>query len=68
MENDAPFRFEDLRNEIAFNAWQLWNPVRPLPDVPEEFYQIAEMSIKSVHNNIDRVINDVVKQRLEDLI
>jgi len=63
-----PLYFSELRREIAEKAWEIWNPTRPLPRIPTEFYQIAEMAISEVHVNVDKMISETIKQRLEKLL
>lgn len=63
-----PMSYSDLRMDIAKTAWSLWCPTRPLPAVPPEFYNIADYAIKTVHGNVDKMISETIKGRLEKLL
>ena len=60
--------YSDLRIDIARQAWSIWCPTRPLPAVPPEFYNIADYAIKTVHGNVDKMISEAIKGRLEKLL
>jgi hypothetical protein len=63
-----PVGYSDLRRDIARTAWSIWCPTRPLPAVPPEFYNIADYAIRSVHENVDKMISETIKGRLEKLL
>lgn len=63
-----PISYSNLRMDIAKTAWSIWCPTRPLPAVPPEFYNIADYAIKTVHGNVDRMISEAIKGRLEKLL
>ncbi|MGA1710384.1 MAG: hypothetical protein ACO4CS_03865 [bacterium] len=63
-----PLDYSDLRRLIARKAWEIWCPTRPLPAIPAEFYNIADMSIIAIHQNVDRIIGQMIKSRLETLL
>lgn len=64
----TPISYSDLRISIAKTAWSVWCPTRPLPAVPAEFYTIADCAIRLVHENVDKMISEAIKSRLEDLL
>jgi hypothetical protein len=66
--NSRPLEYSELRKVIAQKAWSIWCPSRPLPSVPAEFYNIAEVAIKEVQSNVDKMITEAVKSRLENLL
>lgn len=68
MSNYKPRRYSELRKDIAITAWGLWTPVRPLPAVPVEFYTIADYAIQCVKENVDKIIAEMIKEKLEDHI
>jgi hypothetical protein len=39
-----------------------------MPPVPAEFYNIADVAIREVQSNIDKMITETVKGRLEALL
>lgn len=61
-----------LRDKIARKMWQMWSEAnRPHLDrynCPEEFYFMAEIAMKCVCREIDDMILELVKQRLEKLV
>jgi hypothetical protein len=63
-----PLEFSELRKIIAHKSWSIWSPSRPLPPVPPEFYNIAEVAIREVQANIDKMIAETIKKRLETLL
>lgn len=63
-----PLSYSELRMSIAKTAWSVWCPTRPLPAVPPEFYTIADCSIKLVHENVDKMISEAIKGKLENLL
>lgn len=67
-ENIRPLTFSELRSKVAKDAWSIWCPTRPLPGVPPEFYNIADMAINTVHENVDKMISEQIKGRLETLL
>ncbi|MEJ2510337.1 MAG: hypothetical protein P8Y72_01935 [Anaerolineales bacterium] len=68
MSDYQPRTYNDLRKDIATTAWGLWTPTRPLPQVPTEFYTIADYAIQTVKENVDRIISEMIKEKLEDHI
>lgn len=63
-----PATYSELRKTIAYKAWLIWCPSRPVPPVPAEFYNIAEVAIKEVQSNFDKMISETIKTRLETLL
>lgn len=63
-----PLEYSELRKVIAHKAWSIWCPSRPMPSVPAEFYNIADVAIREVQSNIDKMITETVKTRLEKLL
>lgn len=66
--NSKPLEYSELRKTIAYKAWLIWCPSRPVPPVPAEFYNIADVAIREVQSNIDKMITETVKSRLEKLL
>jgi hypothetical protein len=66
--NLEPASYSELRKTIAYKAWLIWCPSRPVPPVPPEFYNIAEVAIREVQLNVDKMISQTVKSRLENLL
>ncbi len=66
--NLEPVSYSELRKTIAYKAWQLWCPSRPVPPVPSEFYNIADVAIREVQSNVDKMITQTVKAKLESLL
>lgn len=64
----GPLEYSELRKMIAYKAWSIWCPSRPMPSVPAEFYNIADLAIREVQSNIDKMITEAVKSRLEKLL
>lgn len=60
-----------LRDKIARDMWQMWVEAnRPHLDgknCPREFYFMAEIGMKCVCKELDDMILDIMKQRLETL-
>ncbi|MFZ9315694.1 MAG: hypothetical protein ACO24P_00050 [Candidatus Nanopelagicaceae bacterium] len=61
-----------LRDKIARQMWQMWSEANhPHLDgynCPSEFYFMAEIAMKCVCKELDSMILDIVKQRLEKLV
>jgi len=61
-----------LRDKIARHMWQMWSEANsPHLDgynCPKEFYFMAEIAMKCVCKELDEMILDIVKQRLEKLV
>lgn len=66
--NLEPASYSELRRTIAYNAWLIWCPSRPVPPVPAEFYTIADFAIREVQSNVDKMISQTIKSKLEDLL
>lgn len=66
--NSKPLEYSELRKVIAYKAWSIWCPSRPMPPVPAEFYNIADVAIREVQSNVDKMISETVKTRLEALL
>jgi hypothetical protein len=64
----GPLEYSELRKIVATKAWSIWCPSRPLPAVPAEFYNIADVAIREVQSNVDKMITETVKGRLETLL
>ena len=64
----GPLEYSELRKIVAHKAWSIWCPSRPMPPVPAEFYNIADVAIREVQSNIDKMITETVKGRLEALL
>ena len=60
-----------LRDKIARQMWQMWSEANSphLDDYncPKEFYLMAEIAMKCVCKELDDMILDIMKQRLENL-
>jgi hypothetical protein len=61
-----------LRDKIARDMWQMWSEAnRPHLDgynCPKEFYLMAEIAMVCVCRELDQMILDIMKQRLEKLV
>jgi hypothetical protein len=68
MNKDLPLSFFMLRKIIAHKAWDIWTASKDPSAVPPRFYDIADMAIKEVHDNVDKMITDVIREKLENLI
>lgn len=66
--NNKPLERSELRRQIASKAWGIWCPTRPLPAIPAEFYNIADVAIMEVHSNVDKMIAETIKTKLETLL
>lgn len=66
--SSEPATYSELRKTIAYKAWLEWCPSRPVPPVPAEFYNIADVAIREVQGNVDKMISELVKVRLEKLL
>lgn len=60
-----------LRDRIARKMWQMWaeanQPHLDGVNCPGEFYYMAEIAMKCVGKELDDMILDVMKQRLENI-
>jgi len=63
-----PASYSELRKTIAYKAWLVWCPSRPVPPVPAEFYNIADVAIREVQANVDKMVSELIKTRLEKLL
>jgi hypothetical protein len=68
MNEEHPISISMLRKVIAHQAWDIWSKTENPSPVPDEFYQIADMAIKEVYDNVDKMITDTIRNRLEKLI
>lgn len=61
-----------LRDKIARQMWQMWSEAnRPHLDghnCPKEFYTMAQIAMVCVCKELDEMILDIMKQRLEKLV
>jgi len=61
-----------LRDKIARQMWQMWSEAnRPHLDgrnCPQEFYLMAQIAMVCVCKELDEMILDIMKQRLEKLV
>lgn len=60
-----------LRDKVARRMWQMWveanTPHLDGRNCPSEFYHMAEIAMKCVGKELDDIILDIMKQRLENL-
>jgi hypothetical protein len=56
-----------LRTRIAEKAWRIYSG-ESVDDMPIDFYRIAEMAIVEVHANVDRMLGQQIRNRLEKLM
>lgn len=60
-----------LRDKIARQMWQMWSEAnRPHLDgvnCPREFYQMAEIAMICLTKELDNMMLDIVKNRLEGI-
>lgn len=63
-----PISYSILRELIAKQAWEIWSEKSPAPPTPIEFYQISEMAIREVQLNVDKMVAEIIKSRLETLL
>lgn len=60
-----------LRDKIARRMWEMWTEAnRPHLDgfnCPKEFYFMAEIAMKSVAKELDGMILDIMKHKLENI-
>jgi|GEM_PF-2203643 len=61
-----------LRDRIARKMWEMWSDAnKPHLDgynCPKEFYLMAEIAMKCVCKELDDMILDLIKNRLEKLV
>jgi len=65
---DKPLSVNMLRAIIARKAWDLYKKQEIPTEVPSEFYAIAEMAIMETYANVDKMLTDTIRNRLEKLI
>ena len=58
-----------LRDKIAKDMWQIWieanKPNLDGFDCPKDFYFMAEIAMKEIHGELDRIVLDVVKKLID---
>lgn len=64
---DQPLTALELRTRIAEKAWRIHSG-ESADDMPIDFYRIAEMAIVEVHSNVDRMLGQQIRNRLEKLM
>lgn len=64
---DQPLTALELRTRIAEKAWRIYSG-ESVDDMPIDFYRIAEMAIVEVHANVDRMLGQQIRNRLEKLM
>jgi hypothetical protein len=57
-----------LRQIIAHKAWDIWAETNKPSAAPPQFYDIADMAIQEIYDNFDKMIAEVIRQRLENLL
>lgn len=65
---DAPLERRELRNKIATYVWPLFFPDRASEVPDEKFYLLVDIIIGRTYNNVDLMIAEQVRNRLEDLL
>lgn len=68
MNNEGPVSNLILKKIIAHKAWDMWSKTSEPSPVPPQFYDIADMAIQEVYNNVDKMITEAIRQRLENLL
>lgn len=60
-----------LRDKIARRMWEMWvksnSPHLDGFNCPKEFYHMSEIAMKCVVKELDDMILDIMKKRLENL-
>jgi hypothetical protein len=60
--------FSQLQRDIATEMWQIWCPIKPMPKVPVEFYEMAKVAIKATNVEFDSMVAEAIKAKLEKLV
>ena len=68
MSNERPVSNAILRKIIAHKAWDIWTQADRPSSAPDQFYSIADMAIQEVYDNVDKMITESIRQRLENLL
>lgn len=68
MTMNQPLTALELRTRIAEKAWRIYSDGESCESMPLDFYRIAEMAIVEVHSNVDRMLMQTIKERLEGLV
>lgn len=64
---DQPLTALELRTLIAEKAWRIYSG-ESANNMPIDFYRIAEMAIVEVHTNVDKMLGQQIRDRLEKLL
>lgn len=68
MNPSSPLSAFELRTLIAERAWRIYSEGESVQSIPLSFYRIADMAIVEVHKNVDRMLVETIKGRLENLL
>jgi hypothetical protein len=64
---DKPLDIPDLRRAVARKAWDVYRGPSDPVDIPPSFYYAIDIVIKESYNNVDKMIADNIRRRLDGL-
>lgn len=65
---DRPLYPSELRNKIAEEMWNVSRSDNDPIDPPPVVYAMAEIAMREVHINVDKMLLETIKHRLEGLL
>lgn len=67
MTDDRPLDLLQLRMILARKAWNQYKGDSDPYEVPSAFYSVTDLIIKESYNNVEKMIAETIKQRLNSL-
>lgn len=68
---EEPLTMTELRAVAARKAWDAFHMYQgqdPASAIPPEFYLATELIIKESYKNVDKMVSQAVRSRLENLL
>lgn len=64
---DKPYEIWQLRRIAAAKAWEAYRSDTDPEKVPLAFYNAVDIVIKESYKNVDKMVQETIRQRLESL-
>jgi hypothetical protein len=65
---DKPLSIAELRKVAAKKAWEIYTGDTDPVDIPMSFYYAVDICIKESYDNVDKMITEGIRKRLDDLL
>jgi hypothetical protein len=65
---DKPLHIPELREKVARKMWEVCRSSNDPLEPPLATYVMAEVAIKEIYGNVDKILLETIRNRLEGLI